>query len=81
MRYKVTKEYEGKVEVRNYDVEKCIKNKEKMEIEFEGEIMTLTPEELSTKLKSVSKTFPTKNKLGKNYKLFGYVWNLDKTEI
>ena len=76
MKKTVTKLYRGLVEVRNYDVNKCIENKESMTIVYGGESMELSPEELENDIKSKSKEFPSKMG-GKPYKLYGYEWNPD----
>jgi hypothetical protein len=69
----VKKVYKGNVEVRNYDVEKCIKENKSFTIIYDGDEMTLSPEELFIKRVSVSKTFESKSG-GKDYKLYGYPW-------
>jgi hypothetical protein len=76
MKVKVTKLYKGLVEVRNYDVKKCIENDEPMIISYAGESMELSPEELDSDVRSISKEFPSKMG-GKPYKLYGYEWNPD----
>jgi hypothetical protein len=76
MKIKVTKTYKGLVEVRNYDVKKCIENNEPMIISYAGESMELSPEELDSDVRSISKEFPSKMG-GKPYKLYGYEWNPD----
>ena len=79
MRRIVKKLYMDRVEVRDYDVRECVQNKENFEIQFENDIMTLTPEDLVTKIKSKS---PQKSKYdNKVYVLFGYNWNPDETEL
>ncbi len=74
MKVKVTKMYRGLVEVRNYDVQKCIDNNESMTIVYDGDSMELSPEELENDVKSISKEFPSKMG-GKPYKLYGYEFN------
>lgn len=74
MKVKVTKMYKGLVEVRNYDVQKCIDNNESMTIVYDADSMELSPEELANDVKSISKEFPSK--MGsKPYKLYGYEFN------
>lgn len=74
MKVKVTKMYKGLVEVRNYDVQKCIDNDESMTIVYDADSMELSPEELKNDVKSISKEFPSKVG-GKPYKLYGYEFN------
>lgn len=76
MKVKVTKLYKGLAEVRNYDVKKCIENKESMTIVYDGDSMELSPEELENDIKNISKEFPSKMG-GKPYKLYGYEFNPD----
>jgi hypothetical protein len=74
MKKTVKKLYREMIEVRDYDVEKCIHNNEYFEIVYCEESMMLSPEELISKRRSTSKTFISK--VGaKNYKLYGYDWN------
>jgi len=75
MKKTVRKLYKGLVEVRDYDIEECIKNNKNFEIIFQEESMILTPEDLVNKRKSISNTFQSKIKNAKNYKLYGYYWN------
>lgn len=82
MRYEVQVISPGNVvKVRNYDVRKCMENKESMEIEFEGSIMTLTHKELVSKLKGMSGTYLSEFKGGQPYKLMFYTWNPDNEGI
>jgi hypothetical protein len=79
MRKTVKKLYMDRAEVRDYDVKECVQKGESFKIEFQNEVMTLTPEDLITKIESKS---PQKSKFdGKNYVLFGYNWNPDKIEL
>ena len=74
MKVKVTKMYKGLVEVRSYDVKKCIENDESMTIVYDGDSIELSPEELKNDVRSISKEFPSKMG-GKPYKLYGYEFN------
>ena len=74
MRREIKKVYKGQIDLRDYDVEKCIKKKERMEITHGGRKMFLTPEELVSLRISVSHEF-TSSTGGKSYRLYGYVWN------
>lgn len=71
----VTKMYQGMVEVRDYEVEQCIRRGENMTIRYKSDIMTLTPEELTSKCTSISNTIYSRIPGGKDYKLHGYDWN------
>ena len=74
MKKTVRKLYRGLAEVRDYDVDNCISLNKSLEIIHNEESMILSPEELKTKRKSVSKTFKSKMG-GKSYKLYGYEWD------
>ena len=76
MKVKLKKLYKGLAEVRDYDVKKCIENKESITIVYDEDSMELSPEELENDVKSISKEFPSKVG-GKSYKLYGYEWNPD----
>ena len=73
MRKVILKVYMDKIELRSYDVEKCIAKNENFEIIYDGDRMVLKPDELLTKRVSISPTFESKIG-GKDYQLFGYVW-------
>lgn len=74
MKKEIKKVYKGQVDLRDYDVEKCIRTKQRMEITHGGRKMFLTPEELVSLRISISDEFESQNG-GKSYKLYGYVWN------
>lgn len=74
MKVKVTKLYKGLVELRDYDVKKCIDDNKSITVTYVDDSMELSPEELKNSVKSVSKLFASKMG-GKSYKLMGYVWN------
>jgi hypothetical protein len=78
MKRTVKKLYMGRAEVRDFDVKECIQKGENFKIEFDNDVMTLTPEELVTKLETKS---PQKSNFGKDYVLFGYSWNPDEVEL
>lgn len=76
----VKKTYMDRVEVRDYDVKECIQKKENFQIQYQNDIMTLTPEDLITRIESKSKRF--ESKVGsKSYVLYGYNWNPDEVEL
>lgn len=74
MRKTIKKTYKGQVDLRDYDVEKCIEKKHNMEIVHKGQRMLLSWQELSSKRISVSEEFGGQLG-GRKYKLYGYVWN------
>ena len=81
MRKEIKKLYEGKVELRDYDVHNCILSGKNMEVIHSGDRMILTPKDLADNRVSVSKTFESKIAGGKSYKLFGYVWEPEEVEL
>lgn len=82
MRKNVTTLPNGEARLKDYDVFKCIADKDKMEVMYFGEKMTLTYEELTTKRVSTSeKTYKSQFAGGKDYKLLGYDWNPDEIEL
>ena len=74
MKKTIKKLYKGQVDLRDYDVEKCIKKKEYMEVVHSGQRMVLSPEDLVNKRISVSEESFGGAMGGKTYKLFGYVF-------
>jgi len=79
MKKRVKKLYNGKAELRSFDVQKCIKEGRSFHIIFENDIMVLTSEELTTKRISSSRTFESKID-GQDYKLYGYYWEPETKE-
>ena len=80
MEKQVKKTYRGCIELRDYDVNNCIKHEETMKVRFDGHVMTLSPQDLSSKVVSISKTFHSKTG-GKSYKLIAYEWAPDTVEL
>ena len=80
MRKEVKVLYAGRADVRDYEVDSCISKNENMLVTHEGERMTLTPEDLVSKRINTSKIFESKVG-GKNYRLYGYMWNPDPVEL
>lgn len=77
---KVTKLYKGLIELRDYDVKQCVEDGVSIEVEFNKEVMTLSPKQLNNDIQSTSKLFTSK--VGsKSYKLFGYNWEPDEIEL
>ena len=81
MKKEIKKLYEGKIELRDYDVHNCILNNQKMEVVHSGDRMILDVKDLVLKRVSVSKTFKSKIQGGKDYTLFGYVWEPEEVEL
>ena len=69
--------FRNKVDIRDYERQDAIDNKESMQITHDGEVMTLSPRELKVKIKAKSKRFISKVG-GKDYCLYSYNWNPDK---
>ena len=69
----VKKLYRGMAELRDYEVERCLKNGESVKIMYDGDYMTLSPEELTSKRIGTSKLIESVNGM-KNYRLYGYAW-------
>jgi len=81
MRRNVKTIYKGEAGLKDYDVRKCIADGEKMEVTYEGDMMTLSCEELTSKKGSVSQVYPSKYPGGRDYRLIGYEWNPDEVEL
>ena len=66
--------------VRDYEVQECIRKNENMDIFYEGEKMTLTPEQL--KNETVGNRSPImKSQYGKDYTLLNYLWQPEQMEL
>ena len=76
----VTSLFRGLVWARDYEVKNCIDKNQNMIIIFEGDRMTLTPEELKDKRMSVSQKHDSKTG-GKDYHLYGYTWTPETIEL
>ena len=81
MRRNVTTLPNGEARLKDYDVRKCIADKDKMEVTYRGDMMTLSYEELTTKKVSTSQLYTSQYPGGKDYKLFGYNWKPDEIEL
>jgi hypothetical protein len=81
MRRNVTTLYNGIAKLKDYDVIKCIADKDKMQVTYKEDMMTLSYEELTTKKVSTSQTYTSQYPGGKDYKLFGYNWKPDVVEL
>lgn len=80
MRKNVTKLYKGCIDLRDYEVEKCISNDESVDVWYDGDKMTLTPSQLKNDVVSTSKLQISKTG-GKNYHLLSYEWNPEVIEL
>lgn len=81
MKKEILKLYNGNIDVNNLLVEKCIRNKEPLEIIHNGDSMKLSVEDLISKRVAMSKTFKSKVPNTPDYKLYAYAWNPDKVEL
>ena len=83
MEYPLRKlENNGTVMLRDYTIKDFINKEENMKVIYDGDVMTLTPEELKTKYVSRPfKIYESKFDKGLSYKLVGYNWNPDKIEL
>lgn len=83
MDYPVKKlEFDGTVFIRDYAVKDCINKKENMKVTLGGEVMTLAPEDLLMKYATrPSRVYESKFDKGLSYKLIGYNWEPDQTEL
>lgn len=81
MKKSIKKMYNGNVEVRDYEVDQCIKNNENMVINYQSIIMTLTPEELVSKRVSKSNKAFKSSYNNKEYHLYGYKMVPDEMEF
>jgi len=78
MRYKIKRQYKGLVSVRDYIIDKCIKNNEPLIIEFEGQQMTVSLSSLKSKFQLHNKKFRSKYS-EKTYELIDFVFEPDPT--
>ena len=79
MKREVLNEWKGCVDVKDYDVEKCISTNDFLHIVHNGETMTLSPKSLKEKRLYVSKPFQSRTG-GKDYRLYSYKWEPNKIE-
>lgn len=80
MRTTIKKLYKGKIDLRDYDVESCIKKNENIEVIHNYDKMTLSPEDLLEKRVGISPVFSSKMG-GKSYRLYSYEWKPNKSEL
>lgn len=79
MKRTVEKRLGGIIELRDYDVEKAIAENDKIEVTYQKEVMTLSPEELVSKKLMTSRAQQSKFST-KEYRLFGYRWKSDELD-
>jgi hypothetical protein len=79
MERQIKKLYNNLAEIRDYDVQDAINKHENIIVKYDGDIMTLSPNDLKEKLVSVSRLFKSKVG-GKDYKLNAYEWNPDQID-
>lgn len=78
MKIKLTKLYKGNIaDLKDFQVEEAIKKNENYLVEYAGETMTLSPEDLKKKVIATSHLFESKYAEGRDYKLLSYKWNPD----
>jgi hypothetical protein len=78
MKKEVKKLYNGCIDVRDYELKKCIEKSENVEVLHEGKIMTIPYHQILKKAVSKSKLMKSKTG-GKDYHLIGYKWIPDET--
>lgn len=79
MKRTVEKRLGNIIELRDYDVQKAITNKEKIEVTYQKEVMTLSPEELVSKKVMTSPAMKSKFS-NQEYRLLGYRWESDELD-
>jgi len=78
MKIKLTKLYKGNIaDLKDFQVEEAIKKNKNYLVEYAGETMTLSPEDLKKKVIATSALMQNKYVGGKDYKLLSYKWNPD----
>jgi hypothetical protein len=79
-KFDITKRENNIVELRDYNVESCIKKKESALVIHKNETMILTPEELVSLRISTSKELPSRTG-GRNFRLYGYKWKFNSETV
>ncbi len=73
--------YKGQVSVRDYLAKKCIEKGEPCKVKHAGEVMTLTPQEVTSRRVGISaKEFPSQYDTPA-YRLWNYWWEPDQIEL
>tara|TARA_Y100000034_G_C6892141_1_gene410649 strand:+ start:288 stop:593 length:306 start_codon:yes stop_codon:yes gene_type:complete len=78
--YKAKKLFNGHVSVRDYIVNKAIRSRKYLRIQFEGEYMTLTTEKLKESVNTFHKQEFKSAFNNKTYTLYDFVWRPDGSE-
>jgi hypothetical protein len=84
MQKEVKKTYLGCVEINDRFVNECLDKKENLVVLYDGDRMTLTPEELKgkeVKLHNSDKVYTSRIKGGPSYKLVAFEWNPDEIDL
>ena len=84
MQKEVTKTYLGCVEINDRFINQCLEKKESLSIIYNGDKMTLTPEEIvskEVKLHNSDKIHPSRIKGGPSYRLVAFEWNPDEIDL
>lgn len=72
MKATVTECKKGNIDLRDYNVTRCMKLRQNYEVTYMGKVMTLTPAQLLNSI--VEKSNPQKSMYGKDYCLWSYKW-------
>lgn len=76
MKYTAKKLYKGTIDLRDYNVKKCIAVKQDYTVNYQDEKMTLSCIDLQNK---ITHKQPVKSVMGKeDYELWSYKWNPDE---
>lgn len=78
MKKEVKKLYNESVDIRDYELKKCIENREDLEVFYNGGKMTIPYHEINNKATGRSKLFKSQTG-GKDYYLISYKWMPDET--
>jgi hypothetical protein len=74
--------FKGQASVRDYLAEKSIEKGETFKIKYDGDVMTLSPEEVISKRISISKEeYTSKFGTPSKYRLWNYWWEPDQIEL
>lgn len=73
--------FKGQASVRDYIAKKCIEKNEPCKVKYDGDVMTLSPEEVTSKRVSISdKEFPSQYGTP-SYRLWNYWWEPDQIDL
>lgn len=73
--------YKGQASVRDYLAKKCIEKSEPCKIRHAGEVMTLSPEQVTSQRVSISTREFESHHGTPAYRLWNYWWEPDQIEI